>query len=78
MTDLLKPVRRKSGVRDVGRNVVVTLYPDQTIGFRLTGTRTEYSLPIQAAYQIAARAEAERKRKEKIALKKARKAGLSK
>lgn len=46
MTDLLKPVVRKSAVRDVGRRVVVTLYPDSTIGFRLERTRKEFSLPI--------------------------------
>lgn len=75
MTDLLKPVSRRTSLRDVGRNIIVTLYPDQTIGFRLMRKRTEYRLPIQAAYQIAARIEAERVRKDRIAARKAKREG---
>lgn len=60
MTKLTKPVRRASDaiVRSGGklRNIVVTIYPNDTIGFRLSKTRKEEILPIGSAFQLAIRA----------------------
>lgn len=57
MTDLSKPVRRRSAdyKRDGGklRRVVVTLYPAGYIGLRLERTRREETLPITAAFDAA-------------------------
>jgi hypothetical protein len=72
MTDLNRPVRRKSHttVRDasVRRRIVVTLYPSGVIGLRPEKTRREEALDIEAAYSIAvksrvAREKAGRKKK---------------
>lgn len=60
MTELKKPVRRETtllldnrlAVRDKDR-IIVTLYPDQTIGFRQYRSRREYRLPLTTCYRMA-------------------------
>lgn len=60
MTTLSKPVRRVSPatVREQGkaRQIVVTLRPPNIIGFRASGCRREYQLPLEACYTMAVRA----------------------
>jgi hypothetical protein len=72
MTKADKPVSRESYsiVRERGklREVVVTIHPTW-IGLRLKGTRKVFQLDINAAYNRAAWAEAEKARAEKKAAK---------
>lgn len=60
MINVEKPVKRKSGIhtREAGkmREIVVSVLPDGTLGFRLLGTRDTYTLPILAGYHIAVKA----------------------
>lgn len=74
MTALHKPVKRVTGaiVPEQGepRNIVVTLYPPNVIGFRAAGRRKEMTLTLEACYIMAARAEAEVIRKERQAARK--------
>ena len=57
MTDLTRPVRRRSEQlkRSGGRfrRIVVSIYPAGFIGLRLERTRQEELLPIEAAYDVA-------------------------
>jgi len=72
MTELKKPVRRTAILltdhrikpRD-GDRIIITLYPDQTIGFRQYRTRREYRLPLATCFKMAVLAEAEAKKKAK-------------
>lgn len=74
MTDLTRRVARRT---DVGerRPVVVTLYPNATIGFREKGRRTEFVLPLATVYRYAAAKAAEAIRAERAARRKARRTG---
>lgn len=60
MTPLNKPVTRRSEetVRECGklRRIVITLYPNGTIGLRPEKTRREEILPIEAIYMMAIKA----------------------
>lgn len=61
-TELKKPVKRQTThAVDNRRKVVVTLYPGDTIGFRLHRTRTEYVTSIAACYCMAVAQEVARK-----------------
>jgi hypothetical protein len=52
VTDLRKPVSRRT---QLPRGpVVVTLYPDGTIGFRQIRHRVEYRLPLARVFVMAA------------------------
>jgi hypothetical protein len=68
MTDLKKPVRR--AVPDMavcrGRKLVVSLYPNQTIGLRIARTRREHVVPLARVFRLACEmtAEADRKARE--------------
>lgn len=59
-TPLSKPVARVSAetVRDAGktRPLVITLYPNGTIGLRPQGTRREEVYPLAAVYSLAVKA----------------------
>lgn len=70
MTKADKPVTRESYSRYRGREVIVTIHPTW-LSLRLKGTRKSFALDIEAAYQRAAYLEAESKRLEKRAAKKA-------
>jgi hypothetical protein len=72
MTELNKPISRRATLltdnRTKGREcdqVVVTLYPNATIGFRAKRTRTEYRLPLETAYLMAIKAHEQAERQEK-------------
>lgn len=69
MTPLTKPVTRKteSTVRDGGkrRRLVLTLYPNGTLGLRPEKTRREERLTIEAAYDLAVRLRVIEERKAK-------------
>ena len=60
MTDLNRPIHRSTAARrhEAGktRNVVVSLAPPASIGFRLAGTRKTYWLDAESAYELAVRA----------------------
>ncbi len=79
-TKLTKPVKRVSGsiVRDCGkiRNLVVTLYPNDTIGLRPEGTRQkrEERVTLTSCYALAVRQRVAAERIEREAKKKAKKA----
>lgn len=77
MTPLSKPVTRMGSVPCYGRPLVVTIYPGDIIGVRQARTRTEYTVPLSWVYSMAVKAEVARKKAEKSAAKKARKAGRS-
>ena len=78
MTDLNKPVTRRSGfhVRDAGklRRIVVTLYPHGFIGLRPEKTRREETIGLHAAYDMAVKMRVARERAEKQAARRARRA----
>jgi len=72
MTELKKPVRRTATLlidnRQTARSkdrIIISLYPDQTIGFRQYRTRREYRLPLATCFKMAVLAEAEAKKKAK-------------
>ncbi len=79
MTRLVKPVTRHSEatIRDCGkiRELVVTLYPGDTIGLRPAGTRRkrEELTTLRAVYDMAVRQRVQAERSAKLAAKKARK-----
>lgn len=77
MTPLNKPVSRKSStlVRDRGkvRELVVTLYPNGTIGLRPIKTRHEEITTLDSIYSLAVKQRVAKERAEKLAKKKARK-----
>jgi hypothetical protein len=76
MTELLKPVTRRSEaiIRDGGkrRRIVVTLYPNDTIGFRPERTQREEIVTIDAAWSLAVKQRVAAERRDKIAAKKAK------
>jgi hypothetical protein len=57
MTDLTKPVTRKTSARvhEKGkrRDILLTLIPPAKIGVRLAGTRQTYQLDAESVYSIA-------------------------
>jgi hypothetical protein len=75
MVSVTRPVVRKTaaGVYSAGlRHVVIDLQPPGTlIGFRLTGTRQTYHLSVEFCFREAMRQELDRRRRERLARKKA-------
>lgn len=73
-TKLEKAVTRVSNevVRDTGkfRPLVVTLYPNGTVGIRPQGTRREETYPLDAVYHAAMKARVAAERAAKLAKKK--------
>lgn len=78
MTDLTKPVRRRTQElrRDRGkfRRIVVTIYPAGYLGLRLEKTRREEILPFAAAYDVAIKMRVAHERAERAKARKARRA----
>lgn len=76
-TPLNKPVKRKAGQgqfsRGKLRRIIVTLYPNDTIGFRLEKTRQEELLPIGAAYVYASRLRVAAEKRARAEARKAKK-----
>ena len=70
MTEAIKPVRRKTFASYRGRQVIVSIHPTW-VGVRLAGTRKEYQVDAVALFHFGARLEADKRRNEKIAQKKA-------
>lgn len=77
MTTIKSPVRRKSDavVRDQGklRRLVITIYPNDTIGVRPEKTRREEIVSIEAVYSLGVKQRLASERATKIREKKARK-----
>jgi len=76
MTNLTKPVTRRTLTDSPERHprkIVVTLYPGGSIGLREAGRRTTFEIPLTTLYKYGARLEADRKRTERLAKKKAHK-----
>lgn len=67
-----KPIRRR--VNWGTRGVVVTLYPNGLIGFRIPKTRTEHTVPITTCFQRACQLTGEREKQAKAAEKAQRRA----
>lgn len=67
------PWELRAEVRDAGKilPIVIKIDPDE-LHLRQKGRKTAYSIPWGAVYTLAARAEADRKRREKIAAKKSK------
>lgn len=75
MTDLHKRVKRRTvGRVRGGRRIVVSLLPGDVLGFREERTRCEYVLSIQGAYVYAVQLEVARRKREKVAQRKAKRA----
>ena len=76
MTKLTKPVRRitDSTIRDCGkvRNLIVTLYPNDTIGLRPAKTRREEIVSLESCYGLGVKQRVAAERAEKLAKKKNR------
>jgi hypothetical protein len=65
-TPLAKPVRRRTlAPHRRGRRVVVSMVPGDVLTFRDERTRTEYSLPVGFAYDMAVKLHVAAKRAEK-------------
>jgi hypothetical protein len=77
MTSLTKQVKRLSSAtvreRGAARPIVIILTPPNVLTFRAKGCRKGYDLTAEACYIMAVRADYERKRKDKLNKKKARK-----
>jgi len=56
-----RPTKRETDAaafeRSCLRPIIVTVYPEGTISFRLKRSRREYTLPIEACYHLAVKAE---------------------
>ena len=76
MTDLRKPISRRSNTYIKDRALIIELRPGaiDTIFIREAGRRSGYTVPVARVYALGARLEAEAKRAEQAAKKKARKA----
>ena len=76
MTDLNKPVRRRSNAfkrdRSKLRRIVVTIYPGDYLGLRLEKCRQEETLPLTAAYDVAVKMRVAAERADRAAAKKMR------
>ena len=55
MTDLDKPVTRRSRALEKNRRIVVTLRPDDQIEFRLEGTQQHWKAQITTLFRTAQR-----------------------
>lgn len=58
MTILTKAVRREVPIeirRNDARQIILTVYPNSTLGFREKGRRIEYVLDLKSAYHIPPR-----------------------
>lgn len=62
MVRVIKPVRRQIDIELMAgksRPMIVTIYPEGTIGFREKGCRSELLLDLKSAYLLAAKKAAE-------------------
>lgn len=79
MMYLTKPVSRVSNglIKEAGkhRQIVITLKPPSTLGFRAKGCRKTYYLTAEACYIMAVKAELADQRRQKQKGKKHRKRG---
>ena len=77
MTPLKSKITRMTGaeVRDRGkyRRLVISLYPNDTIGLRPEKMRKEEIVSIESCYVLAIKQRVAQERRDKLALKKARK-----
>ena len=71
MTDLTKRVKRRTIAPHRGRRIVVSMLPGDVLSFREERTRKEYLLSIVGAYTYAVILEVERRKREKVAKRKA-------
>lgn len=73
MTDLTKPVRRRtdSTIRDAGkpRRIVTTLYPGDTLGLRPEKTRREEFISLTTVYEYAIKLRVRKEQAERRARK---------
>lgn len=73
MTDLTKPVRRRtdSTIRDAGkpRRIVITLYPGDTLGLRPEKTRREEFISLTTVYEYAIKPRVRKEQAERRARK---------
>lgn len=61
MTELTKPVTREiPSVQIKGRTLVVALEPPDKLRLHLKGQRQTYTVPVDACFWLAAKAEVER------------------
>lgn len=72
MTPLTKQVSRRGTVPYMGRTLAITLYPNDLIGVRQSGTRKEFVTTIAAIYCLSVRQELAHRKAEKAKAKKAR------
>ena len=75
MTDLRKPVKRRTVAPHRGRRIVVSLLPGDVLSFREERTRREYLLTIAGGFEYAVRLEVERRRRDKAQARNLRKLG---
>jgi hypothetical protein len=57
MTEVRKPIRRSVGGIERGRDVILTLYPNGVLGFRVKRHKREWTLPVISAYRLAVQRE---------------------
>lgn len=69
MTPTTKATKRVSSDRWRGRNIIVIVGPGNLIGFRLKGTRKTYETTAYNCMEMAARAQANHERIEKLKAK---------
>lgn len=81
MSPIRKPVYRESQatIRERGRSraILVGIMPGDVLELRLKGTRRRYILGIATAFYQAVRLQAEHEKRERAALRRARRAGVA-
>ena len=71
MTDLKKPVKRRTLAPHRGRRIVVSLLPGDVLSFREERTRKQFLLSIAGAFDYAVILEVERRKRERLAARSA-------
>ena len=67
MTDLKKPVKRRTLAPHRGRRIVVSLLPGDVLSFREERTHKHFLLSIAGAFDYAVILEVERRKRERAA-----------
>jgi len=66
MTDLKKPIKRRTLAPHPGRRIVVSLLPGDVLSFREERTRKRFLLSIAGAFDYAVILEVERRKRERL------------
>lgn len=71
MTELKRTIKRTTRAKVAGRNLVLIIEPPDLVTVREKGRRKGFSLTVEAIYYLAAKAQAEHDRNERLKKRKA-------